>query len=278
MIRKVHIVGLGMMGTNLALKLVNRGVQVSGEDLFYENLERAKKLGAINLDHNIETFYDVVVLAMPIGEIFKFLDKEINYKTKLIIDIGGTKDLICEKMNSQSIPSVGGHPLCGVADNKTWVPTPEMFVNSTFLLCETKSSNEVSKQLAIELVKIIESNEIWIEPKKHDELIALTSHFPHVLSSALVGIAMKQQKLTDIIELASGGFDGATRLSRTSPNMISDMYLTNLNNVQALIKNLILELEKILEIDDSKLMIEYLAQTVDWRRALSEKFGERNLS
>ncbi|MGA1478775.1 MAG: prephenate dehydrogenase [Candidatus Actinomarina sp.] len=278
MIRKVHIVGLGMMGTNLALKLVNRGVQVSGEDLFYENLERAKKLGAINLDHNIETFYDVVVLAMPIGEIFKFLDKEINYKTKLIIDIGGTKELICEKMNSQSIPSVGGHPLCGVADNKTWVPTPEMFVNSTFLLCETKSSNEVSKQLAIELVKIIESNEIWIEPKKHDELIALTSHFPHVLSSALVGIAMKQQKLTDIIELASGGFDGATRLSRTSPNMISDMYLTNLNNVQALIKNLILELEKILEIDDSKLMIEYLAQTVDWRRALSEKFGERNLS
>ena len=278
MIRKVHIVGLGMMGTNLALKLVNRGVRVSGEDLFYENLERAKKLGAINLDHNTETFYDVVVLAMPIGEIFKFLDKEINYKTKLIIDIGGTKELICEKMNSQSIPSVGGHPLCGVADNKTWVPTPEMFVNSTFLLCETKSSNEVSKQLAIELVKIIESNEIWIEPKKHDELIALTSHFPHVLSSALVGIAMKQQKLTDIIELASGGFDGATRLSRTSPNMISDMYLTNLNNVQALIKNLILELEKILEIDDSKLMIEYLAQTVDWRRALSEKFGERNLS
>ncbi|MDA3013663.1 MAG: NAD(P)-binding domain-containing protein, partial [Actinomycetota bacterium] len=84
MISKVHIVGLGMMGTNFALKLVNRGVQVSGEDLFYENLERAKKLGAINLDHNIETFYDVVVLAMPIGEIFKFLDKEINYKTKLI--------------------------------------------------------------------------------------------------------------------------------------------------------------------------------------------------
>jgi len=35
MIRKVHIVGLGMMGTNLALKLVNRGVQVSGEDLFF---------------------------------------------------------------------------------------------------------------------------------------------------------------------------------------------------------------------------------------------------
>ena len=278
MINKVHIVGLGMMGTNLALKLVNEGVQVSGEDLFSENLDRAKKLGAINSEYNQDATYDVVVLSMPISEIIMFLEKEVNYKTKLIMDIGGTKDLICEKMNSLSIPSVGGHPLCGVADNKTWKPTPEIFVNSAFLLCETKSSNETSKQLATELVKTIESKEIWIEPKKHDELIALTSHFPHVLSSALVGIAMKQQNLTDIIELASGGFDGATRLSRTSPNMISDMYLTNLNNVQALVKNLILELEKILEITDSNLMIDYLAQTVDWRRALSEKFGERELS
>ena len=278
MLNKVHIVGLGLMGTNLALKLVNEGVQVSGEDLFTENLKRAKKIGAINLEYNLETTYDVLVLSMPISEIIIFLENEVKYKTKLIIDIGGTKDLICKKMNSLSIPSVGGHPLCGVADNKTWNPTPEMFVNSTFLLCETKSSDESSKKLASELVKTIESKEIWIEPKKHDELIALTSHFPHVLSSALVGIAMKQQNLSDIIELASGGFDGATRLSRTSPNMISDMYLTNLNNVQALVKNLILELEKILKITDSNLMIDYLAQTVDWRRALSEKFGERELS
>ena len=47
---------------------------------------------------------------------------------------------------------------------------------------------------------------------------------------------------------------------------------------RSLVKNLILELEKILEITDSNLMIEYLSQTVDWRRALSEKFGERQLS
>ena len=165
MINKVHIVGLGMMGTNLALKLVNKGVLVSGEDLFTENLMRAKKLGATNLEYNLDTTYDVVVLSMPISEIIKFLEKEVNYKTKLIMDIGGTKDLICEKMNTLVVPSVGGHPLCGVADNKTWNPNPEMFFNSTFLLCETKSSDESSKKLASEFVKTIESKEIWIEQK-----------------------------------------------------------------------------------------------------------------
>ena len=74
------------------------------------------------------------------------------------------------------------------------------------------------------------------------------------------------------------GFDGATRLSRTSPNMISDMYLTNVDNVKDLIDKLISELEKIQKINDEKIMLDYLSDTVDWRRALADKFGERDLT
>ena len=81
-----------------------------------------------------------------------------------------------------------------------------------------------------------------------------------------------------MINLASGGFDGATRLSRTSPNMISDMYLTNVDNVKGLINKLILELQKIQKISDEEIMLGYLSDTVDWRRALADKFGERDLT
>ena len=78
--------------------------------------------------------------------------------------------------------------------------------------------------------------------------------------------------------LASGGFDGATRLSRTSPNMISEMYLTNVDNVKDLINKLISELQQIQKISDEEIMLGYLSDTVDWRRALAEKFGERDLT
>ena len=81
-----------------------------------------------------------------------------------------------------------------------------------------------------------------------------------------------------MINLASVGFDGATRLSRTSPNMISDMYLTNVDNVKDLINKLISELQQIQKISDEKIMLGYLSDTVDWRRALAEKFGERDLT
>ena len=60
--------------------------------------------------------------------------------------------------------------------------------------------------------------------------------------------------------------------------MISDMYLTNVDNVKGLIDKLISELEKIQKINDEKIMLDYLSDTVDWRRALADKFGERDLT
>ena len=63
-----------------------------------------------------------------------------------------------------------------------------------------------------------------------------------------------------------------------SPNMISDMYLTNYSNVKNLIKKLIKELEKVILIEDEELMLNYLSKTVDWRRVLANKFGERKLN
>ena len=279
MINKVHIIGMGLMGTNLGIKLIDKGLQVSGEDISQSNIDRAKKLNAINSNYNIDIEYDLTVLAMPIKEIISSLkDSKLQINSKVLIDLGGTKEIICKHMNESTIPSFGGHPLCGIADNQTWDPTPEMYNEAPFLLCETTSSTSEAKNLVIDFVELINSKPIWIEPNKHDELISLTSHLPHILSSALVSIAMQKHEMDELLELASGGFDGATRLSRTSPNMISDMYLTNYSNVKNLIKKLIKELEKVISIEDEELMLNYLSKTVDWRRVLANKFGERKLN
>jgi prephenate dehydrogenase len=279
MLNNVHIIGLGLMGTNLGINLVNLGVNVSGYDTNIDSIERAEKLGAVNISHNIDLTYDAVVLAMPIDQIIEFLSiKNLNLKSKLLIDLGGTKEIICKKMNSFEIPSVGGHPLCGVADNENWKSNPEIYLGAPFLLCETESSSKESMAIAEALVETIGSKFKWIDSNKHDELIGLTSHLPHIISSSLVSLAMKEQNLNELLDLASGGFDGATRLSRTSPNMISSMYLTNSPNVRQLIEKLINELQLVLNMEDEEVMLDYLSGTVDWRRALAEKFGERELS
>ncbi len=92
MIKKVHIIGLGLMGTNLGIKLVEKGILVSGTDILHKNITRAKEYGALNSEFDSEDNYDLTILSMPINEIISFFDNDFTLtKTKLIIDLGGTK-------------------------------------------------------------------------------------------------------------------------------------------------------------------------------------------
>lgn len=277
MINKVKIIGLGLMGTNLGINLKSKGIDVFGQDVDKEAENRAEKFG-IDTQSNEES-YDVTVLSMPINSIVSFLSEgnEID-DSKLLIDIGGTKESICNLMDSYKIPSVGGHPLCGLADNRSWEPTPEIYDDATFLLCETESMNDNSQKIARDLVNILNCKEVWIDRKKHDEILSITSHLPHLISSALVGIAKKDYEIDELMGLAAGGFDGATRLTRTNPEMIIDMYNTNSENINKFLISLIDEISSLMSLQEKNQLLEYLTSSVEWRRALSEKFGERPLS
>lgn len=277
MINKVKIIGLGLMGTNLGINLKSKGIDVFGQDVDKEAENRAEKFG-IDTQSN-EKSYDVTVLSMPINSIVSFLSEgnEID-DSKLLIDIGGTKESICNLMDSYKIPSVGGHPLCGLADNRSWEPTPEIYDDATFLLCETESMNDNSQKIARDLVNILNCKEVWIDRKKHDEILSITSHLPHLISSALVGIAKKDYEIDELMGLAAGGFDGATRLTRTNPEMIIDMYNTNSENINKFLISLIDEISSLMSLQEKNQLLEYLTSSVEWRRALSEKFGERPLS
>ena len=142
--KSVRVYGLGLMGTNLGLKLLSKGVTVYGEDVNSESLHRASSLG-INTSNKSE-LVDLTILAMPINSIISTLSSEkLIANTKAIVDIGGTKEKICNLMDMYQIPSIGGHPMCGISDNSSWEPDPEIYNGATFLLCETKSMDSTSK-------------------------------------------------------------------------------------------------------------------------------------
>jgi prephenate dehydrogenase len=60
------------MGTNLGLKLVEKGILVSGTDILEQNVVRAKEYGALNNEFDSQDDYDLTVLSMPINEIISF--------------------------------------------------------------------------------------------------------------------------------------------------------------------------------------------------------------
>ena len=275
--KNVRIIGLGLMGTNLGINLISKGIKVYGEDVNDYANNRANKLG-IDINKTDEEI-DLTILAMPVNKIISYLkeNKKIS-NTKALLDIGGTKQEICDLMDQSVTPSIGGHPMCGLADNNSWEPTPEIYEKATFLLCETESTSEDSKTIISNFLKLLNAEEVWIDRERHDEIISITSHIPHLISSALVGIAKDDYQINEIMGMAAGGFDGATRLTRTNPEMIIDMYDTNSKNINKFLKVFLKEISEIMDLQERKELIDYLSSSVEWRRALSEKFGERPLS
>ena len=275
--KSVRIIGLGLMGTNLGVNLIGKGIKVYGDDINDFAIKRADKLGIdVNKNHDE---VDLTILAMPINKIISYLkdNKKLN-NTKALLDIGGTKQEICDLMDKLDIPSIGGHPMCGIADNNAWEPSPEIYEKATFLLCETKSTSEDSKTIISNFLKLLNAEEVWIDREKHDEIISITSHIPHLISSALVGIAKDDYEINEIMGMAAGGFDGATRLTRTNPEMIIDMYDTNSKNINKFLKVFLKEMSQIMDLQEKEELMDYLSSSVEWRRALSDKFGERPLS
>ncbi|MBB37391.1 MAG: hypothetical protein CL515_00345 [Actinobacteria bacterium] len=275
MLSSVLVIGLGLMGSNLALKLRTEGVRVYGEDISEEAYLSAVSSGAV--EDSSYSKVDLVVLAMPINEIIDYLENPKDIKAKGLIDLGGTKKEICKIMNNFNIPSVGGHPLCGVADNSNFVENINLYSNSTFILSETSSTNDEVKNLSLEMVKLLGANPIWLDPTTHDEIIAITSHIPHLISTALIGAAMRSYGLEEIMEFTSGGFDGATRLSRTNPDMIWGMLETNSESIGDFGQKFLQELSNIFSMGGENELHKYIEDTVEWRRELADKFGERPL-
>ena len=275
--KNVRIIGLGLMGTNLGVNLISKGIKVYGDDINDFAIKRAEKLGIdVNKTHDE---VDLTILAMPINKIISYLkdNKKLN-NTKALLDIGGTKQEICDLMDKLEIPAIGGHPMCGIADNNAWEPSPEIYEKATFLLCETKSTSEDSKTIINNFLKLLNAQEVWIDREKHDEIISITSHIPHLISSALVGTAKDDYEINEIMGMAAGGFDGATRLTRTNPEMIIDMYDTNSKNINKFLKVFLKEMSQIMDLQEREELMDYLSSSVEWRRALSDKFGERPLS
>ena len=275
--KSVRIIGLGLMGTNLGVNLISKGIKVYGDDINDFAIKRAEKLGIdVNKTHDE---VDLTILAMPINKIISYLkDNNKLNNTKALLDIGGTKQEICDLMDKLEIPAIGGHPMCGIADNNAWEPSPEIYEKATFLLCETKSTSEDSKTIISNFLKLLNAEEVWIDREKHDEIISITSHIPHLISSALVGTAKDDYEINEIMGMAAGGFDGATRLTRTNPEMIIDMYDTNSKNINKFLKVFLKEMSQIMDLQEREELMDYLSSSVEWRRALSDKFGERPLS
>lgn len=274
----VCIVGLGLMGGSMAMALRDHVDYLTAQDIDPEVIGNALTFGAIDAQGDAGDA-NIVVLATPADHIIQFIPTLKPAPGALVIDLGSTKRKICDQLDQlpEDVIAVGGHPMCGLAENGYINALPTLYRDARFVLCETARTTDRARKLSEELVRACGAQPLWLDRDRHDYLTALTSHVPHLLNFVLMRLAMEVAEEDEVLfNLASGGFDGATRLARTNQMMVSGIFGTNAQNIRSLTTRLrehLDHLEAILE--DIPELEQELNDIVAARRQYTADYGER---
>ena len=235
---RVTIVGLGLMGGSMALRLQPRCQELVGVDLDPKAVELARRAGILTQEINAALVHtDVLVLAAPVKETLRLLKAFAKDPpaVSLLMDIGSTKRRIVEAMEflPDQVAAVGGHPLCGKERAGFAEAEAGLFSGSLFVLTPCSRTTPSSLALAEQIVGALGASVRQMEASRHDRLLAAASHLPYLLAAALMGSAESFGKVEpELWDLVASGFLSTSRLAASDLSMMVDILTTNQDRVQ----------------------------------------------
>ena len=237
---KVGIIGLGLIGGSISLKLkeVNNDITVYGFDKNNQSLDFTLSKQIIDYKLDLESLldFDYLFLAIPVesikSQLASILDK-ISERT-LVIDLGSTKYQICNSVSKHYKRGnfLAAHPIAGTEFSGPIAAKKDLFDNKVMILCETEKTNSSLLSLAIEMFKSLGMNIKTMDAIEHDKHIAYVSHLSHI-SSFMLGKTVMDKEDDDqtIYDMAGSGFESTVRLAKSSPEMWSSIFIENKKNI-----------------------------------------------
>jgi len=231
------IVGLGLMGGSLALDLKDLDFieKVIGYDRNPNHRKKAIELGLVDEIVEFEDIKkcDVIFLAIPVEGIIEALKKLKDVNGNItIIDLGSTKEKIVQNVPKEIRKNfVATHPMTGTEKFGPTAAFKGLYKDKIVVLCNIQDSADMQKKIAEEIFIKIGMQIVYMDANEHDRHAAFISHLPHAISYALANSVLKQEDPKSILILAAGGFKDMSRLAKSSPNMWTDIFKQNRNNL-----------------------------------------------
>ena len=128
-----------------------------------------------------------------------------------------------------------GHPLAGSEQSGYSASSSTLFDERNVILTPNENTTTRAVGTIHRLWHSIGANVIGMSVCEHDEMLAATSHLPHLLSYTLVNVLIKKNKGNDIFRYAAGGFADFSRLASSDPALWAEIFLTNANEIEAIL-------------------------------------------
>lgn len=237
--QKLCIIGVGLIGGSLARAARNEGAfqEIIGCSRNVEHLQHAVKLGVIDrfetdISKAVEDC-DMIVLAVPLGAmrpVFEQLANAIPSKA-IITDVGSAKKCVIEDarnaLGNDFSNFVPGHPIAGTEKSGVEASFAELFQNRRVILTPTTETNADAVGKVRALWESVGAKVTDMDASHHDEILAATSHLPHILAYTLVDTLAGMNEHNEIFQYAAGGFRDFTRIASSDPVMWRDICMAN---------------------------------------------------
>ncbi len=245
--KKVTIVGTGLIGCSTGIALRNKGYTVTGYDKSVDNLILAKSLGAIDIiEYSVEQALrnaNIVFLATPVDCIKRSLPHFMDIVPYgcVVIDAGSTKADICRGIEDHPKRDsfVAAHPMAGCEKAGPAKADPDLFANKKVVICEQEQSSYEAIKAANKLFEDLGMTIIYLTPVEHDMTVALTSHLPQVVSYLFASMPeFESSEYKSWNRLAAGGFDSISRLASSAPEVWLPIFSQNKDLVAKALRTL----------------------------------------
>lgn len=238
-IRRLAVIGVGLIGGSLARALRAAGEvgEIVGCGRGQANLERALELGVIDrYTQDVAAAVrgaDMVFLAVPLGAMRDtFAAMKGHLAADAVITDGGSAKFSviddCCSVFGEVLPNlVAGHPIAGTENSGVEASFAELYQNRRIILTPTEETADAALQRVRQMWQACGGEITLMSVEHHDEVLAATSHLPHMLAFGLVDTLAQMKENDEIFRYAAGGFRDFTRIASSNPVMWRDVCVAN---------------------------------------------------
>ena len=239
---RLLVVGLGLIGGSLALAARQRHLfsEVIGASRSPATLRKALELGVVDsVESDLPVALaamgagDIVVVGVPtltvpkiIAQLHEHLAPEVSFT-----DVASVKGSIVSAVKDiyGSVPEqfVPGHPIAGSEKSGVSASLPNLYEDHRVILTPLAATGEDHTARITAMWRGVGATVSEMPVEEHDEVLAATSHLPHLLAYSLVDTLAGMEENREIFRYAAGGFRDFTRIAASDPIMWHDITLAN---------------------------------------------------
>ncbi|HEU5072192.1 MAG TPA: prephenate dehydrogenase [Verrucomicrobiae bacterium] len=285
--KKVTIVGVGLLGGSLGQALRQRRLaeRVVGCVRRRASIAECRRVGAV--DEATTDFAagvagaDLVVLCTPIAQMPFVLEPLIPHLRPgaIITDVGSVKGEVVRQLEPIAARArahfVGSHPMAGSEKMGVSAARPDLYSGAVCVVTPTPKSNRRAVRAVTELWAGLDARVLKLAPAVHDQLVARSSHLPHLLACQLVNYTLGHSAAAQPL-LCATGFRDTTRIASGSPEMWRDIAVTNRTNLARSLREFMTELRRLqraVQAGDEKALADFFDLAKQRRDAWCNRAG-----